>query len=209
VTAEPEWLGWAREIQAIAQSGLAFDPNHYDRERYEALRHLAARMMAAGDAAAVPRIEALFSAQSGYATPKVDVRGAVFRDGRILMVREAADNGRWTLPGGWADVNATPAENVAREVFEESGFVVRVEKLAAVLDRTRQGHDPAPFSAYKLFFLCAITGGAAAISAETTEIGFFAEDALPADLSTERTQRRQILRLFEHARRPELPTDFD
>jgi len=117
MTAEPDWLTWTRELQAIAQTGLAFVRDPYDRERYEMLRVLAAKMMAAHTAAPVERIEALFENETGYATPKVDVRGAVFDDrNRLLLVREVADRGRWTLPGGWADVNLTAAENVVKEV---------------------------------------------------------------------------------------------
>ncbi len=206
---EPEWLGWAREIQAIAQTGLAFAHEGYDHDRYVALQELAARIAAARGGGDPARIEALFAAETGYATPKVDVRGAVFRDGRILMVREAADAGRWTLPGGWADVNLTPAENVVKEVREESGFEVRVRKLAAVWDRTRQGHTPQLFHAYKLFFICEIIGGAAATSAETTEVAFFTEAEVPPDLSVSRTLPQQIARMFAHCREMGLPTDFD
>ncbi len=206
---DPDWLLWAREIQAIAQTGLAFNPAPYDHERYAALQALAARIMASRGGGGPAMLEGLFAAQSGYATPKVDVRGAVFRDDRILMVREAADAGRWTLPGGWADVGLTPAENVVKEVREESGFEVRVRKLAAVWDRSRQGHTPQLFDAYKLFFLCDITGGEAAVSAETTEIGFFAEDALPPDVSLARVLPHQIARMFAHMRDPDLPTEFD
>ncbi len=206
---EPEWLAWAREMQAIAQSGLAFTRDPYDRERYGQLRALAARAMAAGGGEA-GRIEALFAAQDGYATPKIDVRGAAFNAaGEVLMVREVLDDGRWTLPGGWADVNLTAAENVAKEVAEESGFQVRVHKLAAVWDRTRQGHGAFPFSTYKLFFVCEITGGAATPSLETSEVAFFAEEALPAELSTGRVLPQQVRRMFAHWREPGLATEFD
>lgn len=206
---EPDWLAWAREIQGIAQTGLTFTRDPYDRERYEALQTLAARIMAEAGNADLCRVAALFRAQDGYATPKIDVRGAVFdAQGHILMVREVLDEGRWTLPGGWGDVNLTPAENVAKEVFEESGFSVRVTKLAAVWDRTRQGHGPSPFSAYKLFFLCEITGGAAATSLETSEVAFFAEDALPGELSEGRVLPHQLHRMFAHHRDPALPTEF-
>jgi ADP-ribose pyrophosphatase YjhB (NUDIX family) len=205
------WLAWAREIQAIAQSGLAFTRDAYDQERYRALRGLAARVMAASSDAAPERIAGLFAEQAGYATPKVDVRGAVFNAvGELLLVREVADAGRWTLPGGWADVNLTPAENVVKEVIEESGFNVRVRKLAAVWDRDRQGHSPPlAFSTYKLFFICDIIDGAAATSLETSEVAFFAESALPSDLSEGRVLPAQLRRMFEHHRNPGLPTDFD
>jgi ADP-ribose pyrophosphatase YjhB (NUDIX family) len=207
---DPIWLTWAREIQAIAQTGLAFDPNVYDRERYERLRGLAAEIMAGHSDASVPRITALFAGQQGYATPKVDVRGAAFDgSGRILMVREVADCGRWTLPGGWADVNLTAAENAVKEMREESGYEVRVRKLAAALDRTRQGHAAGVFSCVKLFYICDIVGGEARTSSETSEIGWFAEDALPADLSLGRVLPAQLHRMFAHARDASLPADFD
>ena len=207
----PPWLAWAREIQAIAQSGLAFTENAYDRERYQALRALAARIVAGHSDAEPARVEALFAEQADYATPKVDVRGAAFNAaGALLLVREVADGGRWTLPGGWADVNLTPAENVVKEVIEESGFHVAVRKLAAVWDRDRQGHHPPlAFATYKMFFICDIIGGAAATSLETSEAAFFAEAALPDDLSFGRVLPAQLQRMFEHYRNSGLPTDFE
>ena len=156
------------------------------------------------------RLEALFEQQSGYATPKVGVRGAVFDEaGRILMVRETADAHRWTLPGGWAEVNQTPAESVVREVFEESGYRVRAVKLAAVWDRARQAHPPALFSVTRLFFICALTGGAPATSLETSGCGWFAEADIPTDLSLGRTRLEHIRRMFDHWREPGLATDFE
>ena len=197
-------------MQALAQTGLAFTRDPYDRERYQQLRALAARIMAEHSGLDAQRIETLFGEQAGYATPKLDVRGAAFRDGRLLMVREAVDDGRWTLPGGWADVNQTPAEAVVREIREESGFDVRVVKLAAVWDRTRQGHvPPYAFHIWKLFFVCEITGGEARASLETTGVAFFSEEALPHDLSLSRVLLPQLRRMFDHMRRPDLPTDFD
>jgi ADP-ribose pyrophosphatase YjhB (NUDIX family) len=208
--AEPDWLTWTRELQAIAQTGLAFTRDAYDRERYERLRALASEIMAAHTAAPAERIEALFAGEQGYATPKVDVRGAAFDgDGRLLMVREVADDGRWTLPGGWADVNLTPAENVVKEMQEESGYVVRVRKLAAAWDRTRQGHPDRVFSCCKLFFICDVVGGAAATGPETSEVQWFTEDGLPDDLSLGRVLPGQLRRMFEHSRDPALPTEFD
>jgi len=174
------------------------------------LRALASRMMAAHTAHPAERIEALFAGETGYATPKVDVRGAAFdAQNRLLMVREVADGGRWTLPGGWADVNLTPAENVIKEIREESGFEVSVRKLAAVWDRTRQNHPPQAFSCCKFFFICDIVGGAAQIGLETSEVGWFAEAGLPADLSLGRVLPEQLRRMFAHARDANLPTEFD
>jgi ADP-ribose pyrophosphatase YjhB (NUDIX family) len=202
---------WARELQAIAQTGLTFAGNGYDRERYMAIRSLAARMMAHYSAADLVCVEALFAGQTGYATPKVDVRGAVFDEsGRILLVREISDSERWTLPGGWADVNQSPSAGVVREVREEAGIEVTVRKLAAVYDRALHGHmPPHPFHVYKLFFICDVVGGAPQPGSETSEVAFFAENAIPEDLSVARVLPHQISRMFEHARRSDLPTDFD
>jgi ADP-ribose pyrophosphatase YjhB (NUDIX family) len=205
---EPAWLAWARALQAIAQTGLHFAKDGFDAERYEQVREIAAHMLKAGSGEPVARILEMFRSDSGYATPKVDVRGAAFKDDRILLVQERSD-GRWALPGGWADVNQTAAESVQREIEEESGYTARALKLAAVWDRSRQGHHPPePLYVYKLFFVCALTGGAARASHESAAAEFFAEDALPA-LSIARVTERQIRRMFEHWRHPDLPTDFD
>ena len=205
---EPAWLRWARELQAIAQIGLAFSQDGYDLERYRRIRAIAAEMFALGSGASLERVQSLFEGEVGYATPKVDVRGAVFRDRRILLVREASDGG-WTLPGGWADVDQTPRECVEREIREESGFEARAQKLVAVYDYRRQGHPhPLPHSIYKLFFLCELTGGQARTSLETSGVDFFALDQLPA-LSQGRTNTAQIARMFAHRLEPSLPTEFD
>ncbi|HVN04203.1 MAG TPA: NUDIX hydrolase N-terminal domain-containing protein, partial [Bryobacteraceae bacterium] len=163
---ETNWLAWARRLQAIAQTGLAYEPHQYDRERYEQVREIAAQMMAEGSAGPIAPIRDLFAAQAGYATPKLDLRGVVFKDGRILLVLEREDGG-WTLPGGWADVGESPADGTVREVREESGYETRAVKLLAVYDRNRHGHPPIPFHAYKLFFRCELIGGAPAASNET------------------------------------------
>ena len=206
---QPKWLLWARELQAVAQSGLTYAENPYARERYEALRALAAKIMAEGSGAELSVIEGLFEEQSGYTTPKVDVRGAIFRERNVLLVSETSDNGRWTLPGGWADVNETPAENVVREVREEAGYIVTARKLAAVYDRDKSGHPrPYPFHIYKLFFLCDIVGECEKSELETDEARFFPLDSLP-ELSESRVLPRQIQRLYEHQQAPSLPTDFD
>ena len=205
--AEPSWLGLARELQAIAQTGLHYAQDKFDRQRYERIRLLAAEMMTLGSGAATDMIMDLFRQDLGYGTPRVGVRGAVFRDDQILMVREVSD-GRWALPGGWADVNQTANECVTREIQEESGFTARVVKLCAVWDRSRHGFPPNPLTIYTMFFLCELTGGAARPSIETSEIAFFAEDALP-ELSPGRNQAHQIRRMFAHYRQPDLPAEFD
>jgi ADP-ribose pyrophosphatase YjhB (NUDIX family) len=207
---DPDWLVWAREIQAIAQTGLAFSPNAYDKERFEALLRLSVRIMAHHTDADPAAIQRLFEGETGYATPKVGVRGAVFdQAGRILMVREAIDNDLWTLPGGWADVNQTPAQSVIREIREESGYHARVVKLAAVWDRASQAHPPALFSVVRLFFICALEGGVPKTSLETSGSGWFHEHEVPSDLSLRRTLPHHIARMFAHYRDPGLPTEFD
>src|SRR5450755_194077 len=205
---EPQWLTIAREVRAIAQTGLAFTADGFDRQRYQRLRELAALLMAQGSSSEHESILQLLRQEKGYATPKVDVRGAAFVDGRVLLVREISD-GQWTLPGGWCDVNQSAAESVVREIAEESGFEARALKLAAVRDYQRSGHPPRNVdSIYKMFFICDITGGAARPSDETSDAAFFARDALPP-LSLGRTTAAQIDRMFHHAEHPDLPTDFD
>jgi ADP-ribose pyrophosphatase YjhB (NUDIX family) len=205
--AEPGWLSVARELQAMAQTGLHYTKDKYDAERYARLRILASEMMAAGSGATSGEIADLFNREGGYATPRVAVRAAAFRDDRILMVRETTD-GRWSVPGGWCDVNQSARECIEREIWEESGFTARAAKLAAVWDRSRHGHPPLPFTIYVMHFLCELTGGAPRPSIETSEIAFFAEDALP-ELSPGRIREHQIQRMFAHHRQPDLPTEFD
>jgi len=207
-TMNNDLLAWARRLQAIAQNGLTYAVNNYDVERYTQVQQLAAEMLASTDPAVTPqRIAEFFSREAGHATPKVDVRAAVFRDDRILLVREISDGG-WTLPGGWADVGDAPSAAAVREVREESGYEVRTTKLVAAYDRDLRGHPPIPYHAYKLFFLCELTGGSATTSNETDAVDFFAEDRLPP-LSLTRTLQGQIALMFRHYRNPELPAEFD
>jgi ADP-ribose pyrophosphatase YjhB (NUDIX family) len=203
------WLDHARRIEAIAQIGLTYSQTPYDTERYEELRRIAAAIMARGDAAHEARLLDLFAREEGYATPKVDVRAAAFDSaGRVLMVRERAD-GRWTLPGGWADVGESAARCVEREMREEAGFEGRAVQLLAVYDRALHPHEPElPFHVYKMFFLCRLTGGQARASHETSEVGFFERGSLP-ELSIGRVTAPQVERMFEHLAHPEWPTDFD
>jgi ADP-ribose pyrophosphatase YjhB (NUDIX family) len=205
---EPEWLSIGRELRAIAQIGLTFTQDSFDRQRFERVRELAAAMIAQGAGHDTKAVLELFkNTDLGYATPKVDVRGAAFRDGQVLLVRERSDGG-WTLPGGWADVNQSPAECVVREIAEESGFAARAVKLAALHDY-RLRHPPRHLDyIYKLFFICELTGGSATPSNETSEVGFFARDRLPP-LSQGRSTVPQIELMFRHAEDPSLPADFD
>jgi len=200
-------LAWAREVQALAQTGLAFTRDPYDRERYDKLQALAQRVLQTELGAPAHATADLWRGEHGYATPKVDVRGAVFRDAEVLLVRERSD-GRWTVPGGWVDVNDSPSGAVVREVREESGFTVRPVKLAAVIDKSRHPHPPGVHHIYKLMFLCELQGGAASPSDETDAVDFFPLQALP-ELSTGRILPAQIERLYRHHLEPGLPTDFD
>ncbi len=208
ITMEPEWLGWAKRLQAIAQIGLTYCKNHYDLERYEALKVIAAEMMAGGSGTSIQKVLDLFREQSGYATPKVDVRGVVFNGDKVLLVKELEDGG-WTLPGGWADVCESPREAVCREIREESGYETQPIRLLAVYDRSKHPHiPPYPFHIYKIFIQCEITGGEPCSSMETGGVDFYAEEEMP-ELSLSRTTPEQIKRLFEMMRHPEWPTEFD
>ena len=205
---EPKWLTWARELQALGQNGLHYSDQPFDRQRYEAVLRIAAEMFGARSETEVGDVMAVFRSQLGHATPKVDVRGAVFRADRLLLVKEKRDQ-LWTLPGGWADPNETPRQAIEREIFEESGYRTRVVQLAGVYDRMNQGPiPPYPYHVYKIFFLCELMGGSPAENIETDAAEFFPEDAIPP-LSIPRVNLRQIRRLFEMHRRPDLPADFE
>lgn len=205
---EPKWLEWAKRLQALSQNGLTYAKDTFDRERYEQIQHIAAEMLAEKADAKTEDVLDLFSREKDYATPKVDVRGAVFKDGRILLVKERSD-GRWSLPGGWADVGESPAESVEREVQEESGFHVKAQRLVAIYDRDKHPHKPQMhYHIYKLFFICEITGGRATTSSETEQVNFFSESDLP-ELSITKILPEQIANMFEYYRQAELPVYFD
>ena len=188
-------LIWARKIFSIAQSGLTYSKNDFGLDRYRRLQEIAAEMIASQSELKKDDVLESFSMQAGYITPKIDVRGAVIRDGKILLVNERID-GKWAMPGGWADLGETPSEMVEREVREESGFDVRAAKLIAVYDANRI--QPMEFyHAYKLVFLCNIIGGKATTSIETSGVEFFSPDGLPP-LSKFRTNHSMIAEVFAH-----------
>lgn len=201
------WLAWAREIQALSQTGLTYSTSDYDTARYRRLSEIAAEIVASQTGLAVAPTFENFLVQPGYATPKVDVRGAMVRHGEVLLVQERAD-GCWCLPGGWADVGETPAEVVVREVREESGFEVAPRKVIGVYDANRSGTLLSFYHAYKLVFLCEIVGGAARPSDETTGVAFFPFDDLPP-LSNERTSERHLAEVMAHLIDPARPAAFD
>ncbi len=204
----PTWLDYAQRLAALAQDGMAYCRNPYDLERYHLLRELAAEMIAASSGEDFETVCGLLDNQAGYATPKLDVRGVVFRDEKILLVQERSDGNRWTLPGGWVDVGEPPRLAVEREVREESGYEVKASKLLALYDRSLHGHPPHLFHTYKIYILCELQGGAPAESLETGGADFFPLGELP-ELSLSRTTPADIERMFEHLHQPNLPTDLD
>ena len=209
VTDIPPLLAWARSLQAIAQSGLAWDPAEYDRERYEEVRRIAADMLARADGRDTDRIEGLLAAEAGHATPKLDVRGVVFRDERLLLVQER-DGRAWSLPGGWVDVGESPGQAVAREVLEESGHVVRPTKLLGLYDRDRRGFPPHTWHIWKAFFLCELVDTEPqGLGYETTASGFFGRRELPTPLRFDDATARELERCFEQREHPDGPTEFD
>jgi ADP-ribose pyrophosphatase YjhB (NUDIX family) len=200
------WLDSIRRVRAIAQTGQAYAKDPFDLERFTELGAIAENLLATLVGVTPAQVRDLYVPERGYPTPKVDVRAGVFRGDDILLVREVVD-GRWSLPGGWADEQESPAESIVREVQEESGYQVRVVKLVAIKDRALHPYVPARLEhVYKLFFLCELLGGSAATSTETSAAVFFGE--LPP-LSIGRTLPADIEMLYAHRRAPGLPTQFD
>lgn len=190
-----KWLEWAKQIQAISQAGLAYSKDIYDLERFEMLRDLSIEIMNEYTEVETDKIKTLFASETGYATPKVDVRGVIFEQDKILLVREKLD-GDWALPGGWADIGLSPKEVVVKEVKEEAGLEVHPVRLLGVLDKKFHDHPPAASHVYKMFILCEVTGGETQAGLETLQVGYFGEDELPP-LSAERVTLKQIQRLFQ------------
>lgn len=194
------WLETAKRLQAVAQAGLEYSDNKYDIDRYNQIRQISVEMMHAFTELPVNFLVKVFASEKGYQTPKVDVRGVVFRDNRILMVRETIDD-RWSVPGGWADVGLTPFEVAKKEVFEESGLEVSPVRLLAVLDKKCHNHPVDLYHIYKIFILCEERGGSLKNGMETSETGFFAPEELPP-LSEPRITREQIMLMVEFKDNP-------
>jgi ADP-ribose pyrophosphatase YjhB (NUDIX family) len=201
-----DWLGWAREIFSLSQSGLTYSGNPFDIERYKRLQEITAEMIESQSAISKESVLESFSMQAGYITPKVDVRGAVVHEGKILLIQEKAD-GRWAMPGGWADLGNSPASVAEREVWEESGFRVKAEKVVAVIDANRI--EPLEFyHAYKIIFLCRLLDGEPRTSHETLAVDFFDLSHLPP-LSFYRTNEEMLQEVFAHVENPHRPAAFD
>jgi len=202
----PKWLDWAREIYSLSQAGLVYSQNDFDRERYKRLQEITAEMLESQSGIAKKTILEGFSMQAGYSTPKIDVRGAVVRDRKILLIQERSD-GKWAMPGGWADLGNAPASVAEREVWEESGFRVKAEKVVAVIDANRI--QPMEFyHAFKIIFLCKLLDGEPRTSHETSAVDFFDLDNLPP-LSIYRTDENMLREVFAHLEDPNRPAAFD
>jgi ADP-ribose pyrophosphatase YjhB (NUDIX family) len=203
----PHWLIWAQKLDALAQAGLTFNKNPFDIERYQKIREIAAEILATGGQVDTSEIMGLLDAQAGYTTPKIDMRGVIIQEDKVLLVKELAD-GNWTLPGGWVDVDEPPSHAAEREVWEESGYTVKARRLLAFYDRNQHGFPPYIFHSYKIFMLCDLIGGAPTTSIETAGAEFFAEDQLPP-LSVQRTTPEVLARMFHLYRHPEAGVEFD
>ena len=202
----PQWLNWARDIFSLSQAGLTYSKNPFDIDRYKRLQEITAEMIASQSQVAKESALESFSMQAGYVTPKIDVRGAVVRDGKILLIQERADD-KWAMPGGWADLGNPPASVAEREVWEESGFRVKAEKVVAVIDANRI--EPMEFyHAYKIIFLCTLLDGEPRTSYETLAVDFFDPNHLPP-LSPYRTNEDMIREVFAHLEDPARPAAFD
>jgi ADP-ribose pyrophosphatase YjhB (NUDIX family) len=204
-----EWLGWVRTLQSVSQAGLNYSENPFDRDRYEEVGLVAAQIAAAVSGLPTAAVADAFAADTGHPTPKVDVRGAVFRDDQVLLVRERIDGG-WTLPGGWADPGDSPAETVVREVREEAGYNVRPTRLVAVHDRDRHNHPPIAYAAYKLFFLCELLQRepVSVPDHEIEAVDWF-DPHRPPPLSTGRVTAEQLALVARYQGHPERPAEFD
>ena len=204
---EPIWLIWARQIQALAQTGLAYTEDVFDQERYAELRKISAEIITAHSATPHAVLSDSFEKELGYATPKFSVRAAIFQGDKVLLVRERTDN-LWSLPGGWADVNASPTECVIKEVLEESGFAVKATKLVGLYDKRKHDLRHQLTHIYIAYYLCEIIGGHAQAGVETCDVAFCAMDRLP-ELSMLRTSPILLQRCYDHYLQPDLPTEFD
>ncbi|MGG1691652.1 NUDIX hydrolase [Bacillus ginsengihumi] len=204
---EPKWLYWAKKLQAISQAGLAYAKDVNDLERLELIRNISVEMLSQQTNVEMSVIKDLFAGETGYATPKVDIRAVIFKDEKILMVKEKSD-GNWSLPGGWADIGLTPSEVAVKEVKEESGLEVASSKLLAVFDKKCHAHPYSPYAVYKLFIQCELIGGQPQAGIETDAVQFFSKDALPL-LSITRNTITQIEIAFKHLQNPLEPVDFD
>lgn len=201
-----KWLEWAVELQSLAQAGLTYGNDVYDKERYERIRDIAAEMLAYKTAISLEKVEKLFCNETGYQTPKLDTRAAIFDKDKILLVKEK--NGKWSLPGGWVDVNVSVKENTVKEVKEESGLDVTADRLIAVQDRAKHNLPVYAYGVCKIFVLCSVVGGRFEKNIETMESGYFSENELP-ELAAEKNNEEQVRMCFEAYRDQNWIVRFD
>lgn len=192
---EPKWLSWAKQLQSIAQAGLAYSKDKYDIERFQQIRNLSVEIMSEYTGISNEKVEDLFCNETGYQTPKVDIRGAIFKEDMILLVKESID-GCWSMPGGWAEFNLSIKENIIKEAKEEAGLNVVPKKIIAVLDGNKHNKPLNPYGIYKIFVLCELIDGVFERNIETEESGFFCLKDLP-QLSLERNSIKQVEMCFE------------
>lgn len=202
-----QWLKWAMEIQSLAQAGLAYTDNNYDRERYERLREISAEMIKEKTEISLEKVKDLFCNEEGYQTPKIDTRAAIFKDNKILLVCE--NNGTWSLPGGWCDVLESVKSNTIKEVKEETGLDVEVEKIIAIQDRNKHNKPIYAYGVCKIFSQCKILSGEFVENIETTETRFFGKDELPKNLAKEKVNKEQIEMCFDAFIDKNWKTKFD
>lgn len=201
-----QWLQWAVELQALAQAGLFYGKDVYDRERYQRIREIAAEMLASRSDLPLEKVRDLFCCETGYQTPKLDSRAAIFQGEKILLVRE--NNGTWSLPGGWVDVDLSVKENTIKEVREEAGLQVSADLLIAVQDREKHNKPVYAYKVCKIFVLCTRLGGSFQPNSETTESSYFALDELPP-LATEKNTEEQVRMCFDAYHAQHWTTLFD
>lgn len=197
---------WAKELQSLAQAGLFYGKDAFDRERYQRIREIAAEMMAMRTDIPLEKITDLFCGDAGYQTPKVDTRAAIFREGNILLVRE--NIGKWSMPGGWCEYNMSPAENVVKEAKEEAGLDVTVQKVVAVQDRDKHNQPPYAYGVVKIFYQCEAAGGSFIPNIETSASGCFSLEELPP-LAEEKCNEDQIRMCFEAYENDHWTVQFD
>ena len=206
MTDKNQWLEWAVRLQSLAQSGLAYSKDIFDIQRFEEIRQIAAEMLVSPSGLPLEKVEELFCNESGYQTPKIDTRAAIFKDGRILLVQES--DGRWALPGGWCDVDQSVMDNTIKEVKEEAGLDVSAEKVIAILDKAKNNPARSAHRVTKIFILCKSLGGAFVPNAETVASDYFSLDELPV-LSEGKTTAQQIALCFEAEADEHWQTRFD
>lgn len=202
-----KFLNWAIELQSLAQAGLTYGKDKYDIERYQRIRDISAEMIAEKADVSFEKAKELFCNETGYQTPKIDTRAAVFKEGKILLVHE--ENGTWSLPGGWCDVNMSVGDNTVKETFEEAGLTVKPVRLIAVQDRNRHNTPVYAYGITKVFMLCSLIGGEFRANTETTESRYFSRDDIPENLANEKNTKEQILMCFDAAADENFPVNFD